>query len=1138
MANYQGYPTMENNGDETINSNQGFSGHQVMGGSAGDGMASALTGQPSTAHPPGGTQTTPAPHSGHAMPNSGGGSITQYYSHAPSHFAQQTSPQVIQGNGYQQQVMYQTVPHQNNASRQQQQQHLSTQQQILSQQSNQYNPSQKPQYPQYPQNVTSDQTTDSEGGSYAARSAQAFASMGSPATSNFYPTAAPAPLTPSNQAFNPQLSVSVKGNKYDDAPSVQAQQNRILTDCTRKVQEHAYYMKQAMDKGELATVLDRASQMVGELGDLSSGNLTPKNYYELYMRALDDMPNLEDYFLSLAGNQAISYSMKNIYEHVQYCPRVLSRLYLQISAGSALIRSKEDSAQWVLNDLIDSVKCVQNPLRGLFLRHFLLQATRDKLPDGDTVQDAYEFVLANFIEMNKLWVRIQHLPGDGKTKDQRKKRERERNELRILVGTNLVRLSQLEGVSSKIYGDVILPKILEQITVCGDPLAQAYLIDCIIQVFPDEYHIETLPILLAVCPKLRDKVNIRTIMQSLMDRLANFYAEEELLDEKDTNEVKKSVAQESFPLFEECVQKVYHARGPKLVSKEVIRLQTALLNFSLKCFPGNMDQVSNCLGVCLEFIRQAATAPALDSLNPTPVSDDTINLDEASVSELQKMLSVPLDSLALKVLQLKHYSALLKFLPLESRRDVGMTMLRAIDSSGDAPTNTKELKELFNILQPVIQGHNDADLSSENKFEKMEEENNLVSKLIYLLENNDLKMSFEMLTIARSHLRQASGPRLQSTLVPVVFAAFRILRKVDAESNETQGDDEQAEEKSDFEKSEPIERASVEVEDEANSVETTDEVTQTSATEISEKDEEEKPSSETLNAAQLGTDGVKGDPTDDCEKDVEGDLAKESPKSVEADTASGSKVEKGASLSIRDVFLFIQSTIAMLSSGNPELGLKLYLIAAQSSDNMAESGTSSDFLIQVTNELLTQGFALYDDEVDDCPTQQRCIVNMVGTLLSINSIPNDKFERFTTKLTQFAAKLMRKQDQCRMVLLCSNLFYAVGKGEYGFKNPKRTLECLQRSLKLADASAMSSSSNFTLFVDLLEQYLYFFEENNPVITDAYVSGLIALIGEHLDSLTNSNVSVDGQAHFNEVLEYIKRKKSSDETAERFAQIKI
>mmetsp|Transcript_6823 Transcript_6823/g.10358 ORF Transcript_6823/g.10358 Transcript_6823/m.10358 type:complete len:1119 (+) Transcript_6823:83-3439(+) len=1118
MSNYQSYPNSMGNNGENYGSNQGFSGHQfavgnsgVMGGNPGDGMASSA----STMQPSGGTPTTPYSNPSQVMPNSGGGSITQYYSPPPSHVHQQTattaSPQVIQGNGYQQQqAMYQTMQQQNPSS--QQHQNIPMRQPILTQQANQasvsnrYNQSQiqKPPYPPYTQNETSNQAADSGGGSYAARSAQAYASMGSPPSTTVPPTSSTTPAIPTAQAtpsMNPQ--VSIKGSKYDDAPSVQAQQNRILTDCTRKVQEHAYYMKQAMDKGELATVLDRASQMVGELGDMSSGNLTPKNYYELYMRALDDMPNLEDYFLSLAGNQTISYTMKNIYEHVQYCPRVLSRLYLQISAGSALIRSKEETAQWVLTDLIDAVKCVQNPLRGLFLRHFLLQATRDKLPDGDAVKDAYEFVLANFIEMNKLWVRIQHLPGDGKTKDQRKKRERERNELRILVGTNLVRLSQLEGVTSKIYGDVILPKILEQITVCGDPLAQAYLIDCIIQVFPDEYHIETLPILLAVCPKLRDKVNIRTIMQSLMDRLANFYAEEELLDEKDANEVKKTVAQESFPLFEDCVQQVYHARGPKLVSKEVIRLQTALLNFSLKCFPGNMDQVSNCLGVCLEFIRQAATSPAPDALNLPPVSDDSINLDEASVSELQKMLSVPLDSLALKVLQLNHYSALLKFLPLDSRRDVGMTMLRAIDASGDAPTDLKELKELFNILQPVIQGPDNTDGLSETRLEKMEEENNLVSKLIYLLESNDIEMAFEMLTIARSHLRQASGPRLQSTLVPVVFAAFRIVRQLYAES-QIETKDEQLEKKSDLEDSAKSEE------------EQTDKAAEDLAT---EKDEEENP------------------PTEASDDDKKTPDASEPEKSVEADIDSDTKVESKSSLSTRDVFLFIQSTIAMLSSGSPELGLKLYSIAALSSDSMAEAGSSGDFLTQATHELLTQSFALYDD-IDDYLTQQRCIINMVGTLLATKSIAKEQFEKFTTKLTQFAAKLMRKQDQCRMVLLCSHLFYAVGKGMSGYKNPKRTLECLQRSLKLADASAMSSSSNFTLFVDLLEQYVYFFEEENPVITNAYVSGLIALIGEHLDSLIDSHVSVEGQAHFNEVLDYIRRKKKADDTAERFAQIKI
>lgn len=70
---------------------------------------------------------------------------------------------------------------------------------------------------------------------------------------------------------------------------------------------------------------------------------------------------------------------------------------------------------------------------------------------GD-INDSMDFVLLNFAEMNKLWVRMQH---QGHSRD-REKREKERQELRILVGTNLVRLSQLEGVNVEKYKQVCL----------------------------------------------------------------------------------------------------------------------------------------------------------------------------------------------------------------------------------------------------------------------------------------------------------------------------------------------------------------------------------------------------------------------------------------------------------------------------------------------------------------------------------------------------------------------------------------------------------------------------------------------------------------------------------------------------------
>ena len=677
-----------------------------------------------------------------------------------------------------------------------------------------------------------------------------------------------------------------------DPPAVVAQQQRILTEATRKVQEHSYYMKQAMEQHDLPTVLDRAAQMVGELGEHAHAHhnshahhkapLSPKHYYELHLRALEELPTLEDYLLTVAEGAnatdggmssmvsgptnnvasvpntpgpsgSVAYTMRELYDIVQYCPNVLSRLYLQICAASALIRSGQVQSPWVFKDLMEAVKCVQNPVRGLFLRQYLLQAFRDKLPgdpappassvnmaisgvDGDdetteeqdqtvteatkpspaidpdfkgTVKDSYDFILANFIEMNKLWVRIQHLPGDGNSKDIRRRRERERNELRILVGTNLVRLSSLEAVTSQIYGEVILPTILDHIVVCNDPLAQAYLMDCIVQVFPDEYHIETMPILLGVCPKLRDKVNIRTILQSLMDRLANYLADEELLDEKDSNEVKKSLARDSFHMFDECVQKVFQARGPRLSSKEVIRLQTALLSFTMKCYQGNMEQITSCLGACVSALQQVSTI--YDSQG-NPTTEPPRPLDEPSVQELEKMLSIPLDELALGVLKLDHYADLIGFLPWESRRQVAHSLLEAVSKAGEAPSSTKELDELFGVIAPLLRGESapspsadatqavterathlmaglgiQADQRSSSyggSFNEMDpaqrKDAQLVSKLIHLLRHGNTDVYYEMLTIARKHL---SSQKVTQSLTALVFASLKLAKLVFEEEN-------------------------------------------------------------------------------------------------------------------------------------------------------------------------------------------------------------------------------------------------------------------------------------------------------------------------------------------------------------------
>src|SRR4051794_10214397 len=73
--------------------------------------------------------------------------------------------------------------------------------------------------------------------------------------------------------------------------------------------------------------------------------------------------------------------------------------------------------------------------------------------------------------MNKLWVRLQH---QGHSRD-REKRIQERQELQLLVGSNLVRLSQLVDLNA--YKNVILQPLLEQVVQCRDKLAQEYLLE-------------------------------------------------------------------------------------------------------------------------------------------------------------------------------------------------------------------------------------------------------------------------------------------------------------------------------------------------------------------------------------------------------------------------------------------------------------------------------------------------------------------------------------------------------------------------------------------------------------------------------------------------------------------------------------
>ncbi len=70
--------------------------------------------------------------------------------------------------------------------------------------------------------------------------------------------------------------------------------------------------------------------------------------------------------------------------------------YLLVTVGMVYIKSSEMSKRDILKDLVEMCRGVQHPLRGLFLRNYLLQCPRNVLPDTPDTAPTSKYVLQVF----------------------------------------------------------------------------------------------------------------------------------------------------------------------------------------------------------------------------------------------------------------------------------------------------------------------------------------------------------------------------------------------------------------------------------------------------------------------------------------------------------------------------------------------------------------------------------------------------------------------------------------------------------------------------------------------------------------------------------------------------------------------
>ena len=511
------------------------------------------------------------------------------------------------------------------------------------------------------------------------------------------------------------------------------------------------------------------------LDELRTSALSPKLYYELYVVIVDELRFLESYLYDEQSKN--DRKVAELYELVQYAGNIVPRLYLLITVGSVYIKSKEAPAKEVLRDLVEMTKGIQHPTRGLFLRSYLSEMTKDKLPDegseysgvkGGNVRDCIDFIVQNFTDMNKLWVRLQH---QGSIRD-RAKREQERKELGPLIGKQLSRLSNLEGLTATLYASHVLPALVEQITSCKDAIAQEYLMECTVQVFPDEFHLLTLETILETAAGLVEGVDVKSIVVNLTDRLVSFV--------KSNRERVNPSKVDMFETFFGAISRITQERK-SMPAEDMLSLYKSLMDLTIQVYPKSLQNVDKIFSVA---------GPVLAAKK----EEQGGNRNTRVVKGVMALLRSPLENYhnVLTVLALESYPLLFDFLTLADRRRACLEVVKAVIDDGVLVPTPEHVDALLRLVSPLLieqEGENspegDEGDEDDDDFDPQAfaEEQNLVGSLVHLFKSRAAATDLVILVTVRKYFGMGGKRRIRHSVPPLVFRAIEVARQLHSETD-------------------------------------------------------------------------------------------------------------------------------------------------------------------------------------------------------------------------------------------------------------------------------------------------------------------------------------------------------------------
>lgn len=873
--------------------------------------------------------------------------------------------------------------------------------------------------------------------------------------------------------------------------------------------------------------------------------------------------------------------------------------------------------------------------------------------DGGTVADTANLLVQNFKEMNWLWIRMEAgsyvnrnggstnsmatnglaprqktapasgAPGSAAhiasrnpsptSPDQNSPRspvnsqhrslraaqrtQQERRAMCVLVGMNVVRISQLEGITREVYVSTLLPQLLSIMVRYCEPLAQQYLFEVLIQVFPDEFHLFTIDKLFDAISRTVHGVDVSSLLRTLMERLCKYAMEVQDGVTAVSSPEEAAKLRDIFPMLLDQLANMpvsYRAqiKGTNVIKRTsavppptpmlltayvntVRHLVTVVLTLYGKSTKRRTMALSNIVDVVATKFTAAAEASANNNSNVDPASaapadeaaadkqkpqpqkeeeaeeekSDSRTKRKAHAGKEAAAASVkakkaaeaaassnptgisPAAALAAsqflvhlinhccasveEVLGMEGVETLTACLPFLERREVALAVcevaLRGSTAAPPLPVTSKigasanssngngetaglktalavtappphprsltaleDVARLFELLDPILVDQPDTPSDPEliykynPQVEFVDEQHN-VCRVMHLLANDDPAVYLKMLTGVRKLFLLGGARRIPLTYPTLIALHRRAAMRLHSEYV-----------------------AAV------------------------------KAKKRKLKTEETGAEATEGENTNENNNNDNNN----NNNAVDADGVDEAAAA-AYTKNVRKCFSHLysgdsKSVLEVYAVERPLPALSEYVACALTADACEQSETS--YL------LFAEALTLYDTQVNDTADQVTSLVSFVNALSQMQSMTEENYEVLAAKVCQYASKLLKKQDQSRLIAVCATLF---AKKQLSQENQQRVEECLRRALKLA--GQVLALPQLHLYVELLNIFLHFYTAKmNYLVSVDLVNELVEKINEVSEAQREAISNATGGSGGDEA-----EKESGDADAEAtFASLRL